>query len=255
VKLGKRLWILWRLRPWVAVSVVFALAVALESVASISLLPPGLTPRALEMATASTHVVVDTPKSSVLDLRQSTDSLQSLTQRAVLLGNVIANGAVREAIAHQAHVPLTALQVAPPLTPEQPTPQPGSYNNSVSSIARSTNQYRLSISANATVPMLDIYAQAPTASAAAVLANSAVSALRGYLARLAAAQGTPPTDQIRLLQLGTASGQVINQGIAWQVALLMFVVAFGLASASAILVTRIRLGWRAAARADQRATA
>ena len=58
------------------------LIVAVWSVAKISLLPPRLTPRALEMATATTHVVVDTPKSTVLDLRQNTDDLQALTERA-----------------------------------------------------------------------------------------------------------------------------------------------------------------------------
>ena len=46
------------------------------------------------MASAATHVVVDTPTSTLLDLRQNTYSLEALTSRAVLLGNVIANGEV-----------------------------------------------------------------------------------------------------------------------------------------------------------------
>ena len=149
-----------------------ALVVAVWSVSSISLVPPGLHSRDLKMATATTHVVVDTPKSSVLDLRQNTYDFQALTQRAILLGNVMANGPVRAAIATQAHVPVDALQVAPPLTPKQPRatvgtgPQP-----SVSDIAKSTQQYKLSIEANPTVPVLDIYAQAPDATTAAALAN------------------------------------------------------------------------------------
>ena len=100
-------------------------------------LPPKLSPRALEMSTATTHVIVDTPTSSVLDLRQSTGSFQAMTQRVILLGNVIANGAVREAIAARVHIPVQALQISPPLTPQQPTPQAGAYNNSVGAIAES----------------------------------------------------------------------------------------------------------------------
>ena len=246
---------MWQLRPWVAASAALAAVVALWSVANISLMPLRLTPRALEMATASTHVVVDTPRSSVLDLRQNTYSFQALTQRAVLIGNVIANGAVREDIARLANVPVDALQVAPPLTPQQPTPVAGSANNSVGAILKSTNQYRLSIQANPTVPMLDIYSQAPTASSAAALANAVVPALRDYLTSLAAAQQTPPGDQIRLLQLGQARGNVINQGIYWQVAVLAFALTFTLACATAILFARVRRGWQMAALADQRGVA
>src|ERR1700754_2166317 len=102
--LGKRIWDLSKVWPLVVVGVSLALFVALYSVADISLAPPSLTPRALEMATGTTHVVVDTPRSSVLDLRQNTYSFEALTQRAVLLGNVMANGAVRESIADRAHI-------------------------------------------------------------------------------------------------------------------------------------------------------
>lgn len=255
MRLGKRIWTLWQLRPWVVVGALLALVVAVWSVAKISVLPPRLTPRALEMATAATHVVVDTPRSSVLDLRENTYDLQALTQRAVLLGNVIANGTVREAIASRAHVPVEALQVAAPLTPLQPLAHVGSVKQpSVTDIARTTDQYRLSIQANPTVPMLDIYAQAPTASSAEVLANAAVDSLREYLAGLAAAQQIPPGDQIRLLQLGRAHGQVINGGIEWQVAFLAFALTFAFACATVTFFSRINRGWRTAAIADHQAS-
>jgi hypothetical protein len=255
VELGKRLWSLWHLRPWLIVSFLLAVFVAVWSVARISLLPPKLTPRSLEMATATTHVVVDTPKSSVLDLRQNTYDFQALTQRAVLLGNVIANGPVRAAIAARAHVPVDSLQIAPPLTPKQPqaTLGTGVPAPSVSDIAKSTDQYRLSIQADPTVPVLDIYAQAPSAATAAALANGAVDGLRQYLTGLAAAQQTPPKDQVQLLQLGVAHGTVINNGIEWQVAVLAFVLTFVIACAASIFLSRVGRGWRMAALAEQRA--
>jgi hypothetical protein len=256
VGLGKRLWTLWRLRPFVALSAVLACVVAVWSVADISFTPTlRLTPRALEMATGSTHVVVDTPRSSVLDLRQNTYSFEALTQRAVLLGNVMANGRVREAIAQRAGVPADTLQVSAPLTPKQPRAQVGSANTKhTSDIFKSTDQYRLSIEANPTVPVLDVYSQAPTAKSAALLADASVTALREYLAGLAAAQHIPPKDQIRLLQLGQARAKVINQGIDWQVAFLAFVLTFTLACASAIFFSRVLRGWRTARLADQQVT-
>ncbi len=130
-------------------------------------------------------------------------------------------------------------------------PLAGSANNSVSNIAKSTNQYRLSINVNPTVPMLDIYAQAPGAASAAVLANAAVDGLRDYLATLAAEQHTPPGDQIRLLQLGRAEGAVINHGIQWQVGVFAFALTFSVACATVIFVTRIRRGWHTASLAEQ----
>ena len=63
-----------------------ALVLSVWSVANISLIPPGLSPRSLEMATATTQVVVDTPKSALIDIRQNTYSLDGLTNRALLLG-------------------------------------------------------------------------------------------------------------------------------------------------------------------------
>ncbi len=252
MKLGKRMWTMWHLKPWLAASAALALVVAVWSVASISLVPPGLHSRDLKMATATTHVVVDTPKSSVLDLRQNTYDFQALTQRAVLLGNVMANGPVRAQIATQAHVPVDALQIAPPLTPKQPRaavgtgPQP-----SVSDLTKSTKQYKLSIEANPTVPVLDIYATAPDAATATALANGSVVALRQYIGQLGTTQQTPSKEQIRLLQLGSATGKVINNGIDLQVAIVVFLLTFAIACAASLFVSRIRRGWRSAALADQ----
>src|SRR3954471_6590214 len=118
--LGSRLWTLWRFQRFVLVSALVALLMAIWSIYSISLMPPKLTPRSLQMATATTHVVVDTPTSSVLDLRQNSYDFDAMTQRAIVLGNVIANGSVRESIARQAGISTAQLQVTAPFTRRQP---------------------------------------------------------------------------------------------------------------------------------------
>ena len=245
--LGRHIRMLWRRRPWVAASLVLSLLMGVWSMVQISVIPPRLTPRSLQMATATTHVVVDTPRSSILDLSQDTYVLEALRQRAIVLGNVPAQGAVRMAIARRAQVPVDSLQVTPPLTATQPRVVEGSANQKhATDILASTDQYRISIQTNPTVPMMDIYSQAPTAQKAEIMANAVVDELRVYLARVAVAQGTPEADQISLVQLGRANGAVINDGIKWQVGLLAFVLTFSVACATVILFSRVREGWRTA---------
>ena len=50
--------------------------------------------------------------------------------------------------------------------------------------------------------------------------------------------------QIRLVQLGTARGTVINEEVHWQVAFLAFILTFTLACATLIFLTRVSRGWR-----------
>jgi hypothetical protein len=256
VQLGIRLRTLWRLKLGLVAALVFAIVAATLSVQKISLSPFALTARNVEMATASTYVVVDTPTSALVDLRQDTYSVEGLRNRTVLLGNVIASSEVRQNIAKKAGIPVDVLRIQAPLTPEMSAPPVDSENaRHTSDILKSTDQYRLNIQANPTVPMLDIYAQAPKAETAAIMANAAVDELRLYLGRLASTQRTPMAKQIRLLHLGKARGVVINPGVNRQVALLTFLITFGIACATVIFLSRVRDGWRLAARADRPASA
>jgi hypothetical protein len=248
---GIRLRKLWGLRAGVIVSLLAASIVAVWSVNKVSLVPLGLTPRSLEMATASTHVVVDTPTSALVDLRQDTYSLEGLRNRSVLLGNVIAGTRVRRNIARRLGLPADAVRIQAPLTREQSAPSVTSESaRHTSDILKSAHQYRRNIQANLTVPMLDIYSQAPTAAAASTLVNAAVDELRAYLAELAAAEDTPTRSKIQLMQLGRGEGVVINEGVDWQVALLAFLVTFGACAATVIFIDRVRAGWQVAARSE-----
>jgi hypothetical protein len=245
VGIGIRLRRLWHLKLGVIVSLVAAIAAAAWT-----------SPRSLEMATASTHVVIDTPTSALVDLRQDTYSLDGLRNRAVLLGNVIAGSRVRQNIADRLDLPVEKVRIQAPLTREQSAPPVDSENaRRTSDIVNSTDEYRLNVQANLTVPMLDIYAQSPTAESATILVNSAVQELRRYLAELAAAKDTPPQDQIQLIQLGKGKGVVLNEGVNWQVALLDFLITFGICASTMIFLDRIRAGWLVAALAERRQAA
>ena len=251
---GNRIRGLWNIRGWVAGCAGFALLAAVWSVAQINLLPPGLSSRSLQMATASAQVVVDTPKSTLVDARQDTHGLDALTNRALLLGNVMASPQVRTDIATRAHIPFDKLQVVPPITAKQPRVlAEAGHERHTSDILKLNGQYRLYIKANPTVPFLQIYAQSPDADSAAALANAAVGGMQAYLAELGTSTDTPTTQQIRLMQLGKAEGAVINHGIRWRVAFLAFALAFAVSLATVIWVRRVREGWRLATLTEQAA--
>ena len=249
--LGRHLHELFRLRRSVIVCLLIAALAAVNTGYSFrSLFPPALEPRSVEMASATTEVLVDTPYSTVLDLRQGSSELEKMTSRAVLIGNVMASPPVLRYIGERAGVPAASIRAQPPLTPDFPRPLSGlGEDPATSDLLKSTDQHRLNITANPTVPILQVYAQAPSAEAATTLANASVDGLRDYLEDTARIQGTPTKDLVRLEQLGRASGAVINGGIRPQLILLTFLIVFGLCSATAIVISRVRRGWREAAAA------
>jgi hypothetical protein len=237
---------LWASKLGLKIALALALLAALRTVFGISLIPPGLERRSVDVATASTHVLVDTPRSSLTDLGQDVSEIQSLSQRAVILGNVMASPQVGEYIARRVGVPAQAIEAAGPLTPDQPRVLAGSESQPhASDILQRPDEYRLSIQANPTVPVLDVYSQAPDAEAAELLADGAVRGLQDYLAAVAAERGTPPSEQVQLEQLGRAQSGVINGGVSATLALAVFVLVFAAASAVVLFVARVRRGWSA----------
>jgi hypothetical protein len=240
-----------RLPVGVALSALVAIFATVWSVARISLVPPGLHPRAVDMATAYTQVIVDTPHSAVLDLRQSTEDIEPLKNRAVLIGTLMASAPVRAYIARRAGVQAARLQVLAPRTPQQPRPlAQNGQKKGPGDLLKSTDQYRLDIQANPTVPLLNIYAQAPSAEASGELANAAVTGLGDYLRDVATSDKTPSPMQVKLRQLGPARGSAINKGVRVQLVAVVFLLVFAFSCAATMLVGRVRHGWRLAAVAE-----
>lgn len=246
--LGMHLRELSRLRRGLAISLALAVLAAVSVTYKVSLLPPSLSARDLEMGTASTRVLVDTSKSLILDIRYGTGDFDSLTTRAELLGNLMASAPVREYIARRAGIPADVIRTTTPLTPD--FPRPTSANGGAkhqTDLFRSTDQYRLNIQTNPTVPILDVNAQGPTARSAEQLANGAVDGMKDYLAAVAGgAEGTGAADQPRITQLGRAHGTVINHGVRAEVLVLSFLLVFALSCAAAIFISRVRAGWSVA---------
>ena len=249
--IGIRIRQLWHHKLWVGIGLIVAIAAAILSCYRVTFAPLGLAPRALDMATATTHVLVDTPDSVMVDLRRNTYSLQDLTNRAVVLGNVMTSSAVEAGIARRAHIPLARLRIEAPLTPEEAAlPVTAQNQRKVTDILRSNDQYRLNLQVDPVVPMLDIYAQTPSARTASALANGAVAELSAYLSSVAHSENTPTKDRLRLRQIGRARGVVINHGVQYQVAVLAFVLTILAWCATVLFVARVRRGWHVAVAAE-----
>lgn len=252
MRLGMYMRELWRSKAGLAIALLMALLVVARVNFGIGLIPPRIDHRPLETASASTHVLVDTPRSTLIDLSQDAYQISALSTRAVILGNVMASPPVREFIARRVGVDPESIEATGPRTPEQPRPVAGPETQpQVSDIAERPDEYRLSIQVNPTVPILDIYSQGPRPEAAKDLADGAVDGLQDYLNAVAAGRGTTVADdQIELQQLGRARGGVINDGAGLMFSLLVFVAAFIVSSAIVLLAGRVRRGWSASDRLD-----
>jgi hypothetical protein len=242
---------LWHHKLGLVVACLVAALATVQVVWGISLSPPRVGHESLRMASASAEVVVDTPRSSIVDPQVDAFTLKSLSNRALILGNVMASLPVREYIAEQSDVPLAKVRVEPPLTPEQPRPLADSaHDPHISDLVKRPDEYRLSIQATPMAPVLDLYAVAPTADEARELTTSAVQGLRTYLTSLDETQKVPAASQVRLERLGVAQSGAIASGASFQLGLLTFLFVFALGCVAILTLDRVRRGWGIGPRGD-----
>jgi hypothetical protein len=238
MRLGMHMRELWEHKLGFVLVLVLAVLAA-SHVSGVGLFPPGTEQKA-DQGRAVTHVLVDTPQSSTVDLRQNTYELEALINRARLISNSMATAGARERVAHRAGVPVTAITTITPLNAEYTESGGPQGGEGISGAPL----YRLEIVANPTVPVIDINTEAPTQGGAVNLANATASGLNSQLAAIAASQATPRDSRIELVQLGHAQPVATGHGGGLLLALFVFVLVFAIASAMALYITRVRKGWR-----------
>lgn len=238
-------------RVGLGLSFVIAAVATIQIVHGISLWPPRIEENSLNVASASTRVIVDAPQSTIVDPHTDAYTIESLSNRALILGNVMASLPVRHYIARRAGISANQVRVEPPLTADQPRVLVDSaHAPHVFDILKRPDEYRLSIQVDPMGPVLGIYAVAPTPDEATKLANASVDGLRDYLGSVATKDRTPKLDQVRLEQLGRASGGSITTGAGKQILILTFLLAFGIACLGLLFLGRVRRGWEIAANSD-----
>ena len=232
----------------IAVCASIALAATVFSLYSVSFAPPGLEARSLEQAGASTRVLIDPVDSAITSRHTVTTTFESLTKRASLLSQVMAGGPVREYIGRRAGIPAADIAAIARITENVPSTltEPDSEARA-DEIEQSRKPYRLDIQPRPALPIIDIYAQAPTPAEAERLADGAVAGLRDFIAAEADAHHADPEDGTALHQLGPAEGAVINGGAKLVIGGLTFLLSFALAGGLWLGIKSARRGWISAA--------
>lgn len=242
-----------RLLAVVGLSVLIGLVSAAVNSGLIGIFPPKLKLNNLQVAAATAYVQVDPPAampSLAHGLGEPPFDIQTFVKRAELLGRIMVTPPILNRIAQRCAVPRgklsglgrTTANVSVDLT------QPGSEQRA-SDIAASLTPYRLEVQGRPTLPIIDIYGQAPSVSGATCLANAAPIALTDFM-RSVASQEHSNGPLVRLQLLGPARGGVVNAGATVTIAVLTFLTFFGLSFAALLAVSRPRRR-RQAARSDQ----
>lgn len=225
--------------------VLLAAVAAVASTHAIGVLPPKLTPRALDVATAQSRASVDRPRPLVRDGRATTGDYESAQQRAVLVANLMTARTGLASIARRAGLDPRDIAALAPVTigVQRAFNEPDSERRA-DQIAGAAKPYRLEVRADPEVPTLHVYAQAPSVVEARRLADAAVPGMEDHLRTLARRERVDFAQQLSLYQLGRARGAVVNTGTRPKIAALTFAFVLTVALLSALVISRWRRGRR-----------
>jgi hypothetical protein len=226
---------LWRLRVLVIAVGLVSLAVGL----GVAFHLPSLERRQHTVWTASARILVDTPRSQVVEVAPK--GSDTLGLRANLISNLMADGVVKAAIARRAGIAPRALTaVAESATaPSTDSPTAGAKAHQLTTTAETTPE-------GDRLPIIDARAQAPDARGAAKLAEAAVTGLRDYLASKAAEERVRDADRLSVSGVGMtqAAPSIDGPGLSLAAAAAIFV--FGAGCCGIVLVTALTRIWRLA---------
>lgn len=217
---------LWRRRIWVLAAAVVALGVGIKTAYHVTLSPPSLKTKSFQVGSASTQLLLDSPQSSLVAINED---LSRLATRASIFATFMRGGTLTAGIAQRVGIPVDRVTSSGPYT------GPGDANGEVIEEKRANQLisehkiYRFrfdSGSSDKPLPLLTVYAQAPTAGEAIKLADAAAAELKDYVAREAAKSGAPPNERLVVHQIKPAEGGVIAENVAGRAVALTGMMAF-----------------------------
>jgi hypothetical protein len=234
--LGRTLYRLSGYRLALGFSLSLALLAALLSVYSPTFSPPGLQQRHLQIAAASTEILIGRPS----ELPNNSLGYEASVNAGLLAANVLISPAVTDMIGRRLGIDPRAIQGTPPATDNLPAAliQPGP-SGGPEDVFALPDHYKLELDEDPTAPVLFVYAQAPTGSAAVRLANVSAAALITYLRQVQTLHAVPSDKQLHVEQLGRAVGGTAHTGGLPQIMLLVFGATLLLATPLFVRVERL----------------
>ena len=223
--------------------VALAAVVAILSVLAVAFKLPSLESRRYEVGVATARVLVDTPKSQVLEVAPL--GSDTLGARANLIANLMVEGVVKSAIAKKANLSPGDLKGiaeagADPTAAPEPPKERG--NVLVTRVLASTE---------GDLPIIEIDAQSSDVASAIKLADSAVEGLSEYLESKAATEEVPAAKRLQVTGLGGAQAIESVRGPSLVVALVVGLLVFVLGCGLILLAGALLRGWRASAVPEQ----
>jgi hypothetical protein len=225
-----------------ALGLCVAFVAAILSVYGVQGFPPKLVSRGLQHSAASTQVYVDSRDSLVANLEIVTSEQAQL---ATVYANLMASPGAMATVGRIAHIPGDQIWAAGPVDPSGQRVQiePTATKRDVEIIGDQF-PYRLEFLADPTLPIINIYSQAPTTAEAIALANASVTALRTYVKGIQSQVRTPHGAQAVIRSMGGATGGVVNPGIEKKVAAMTFVLVLVGWCVLVLVGVRVVAAWR-----------
>jgi capsular polysaccharide biosynthesis protein len=213
---------LWDRKAALAVIVALAFAVAVMMMFHVS--THGLKSKSYAYGAAQQQIMIDSPRSSLIDLSQDGAPLAS---RAAVYAEFMRSNAVVQAIAKRMGVPAASIVAQGPFTTADgtqgiPRPAPARANE----VRGEAVQYRLTFDYQQDLPIVSIYAQAPDGASATRLANAAVAGVTDYIHALEQQTNVPAHDQTTVRALGAPVGGTVTAGAKPLMAVLAFIAVF-----------------------------
>jgi hypothetical protein len=241
---------LWGRKLLVCVVLVFATLVAILSAYSLSLSPFGLKSRALTVGAASSQILIDSPKSALVD-GASLGTFEALSTRAKIYGEYLSSLAAREEIAKLAGVTPGSISSSGPFSPATGQTNYESQNSEdrANEILQEGAQSRLVFTGQEGVPILTVDAQASTADKAVKLANASFVTLQHYVTSLKV-DGEDVKRGVTVRELGAPEGGTIGGGNDAILMALAFLAVTAIGCAAILVVPRITQRWRSLNQAE-----
>lgn len=235
---------LWRRKLLVSLVFVLAVFAAILAAYRVSVSPPGLHKRALTVAAASSQILVDSPKSTLVN-GASLGTFDALATRAKIYGQYLASLAARQEIAERARVPAESISSSGPFSAAtgQFAYSSQSSEERASELLQEGAENRLVFTAQEGVPILTVDAQSASPERAVALAEASFQTLKHYVGSLEA-DGRPARRDVTVRELGAPEGGTLggaNNVILMALALML---VFGLGCATILVIPRFTQHWR-----------
>jgi hypothetical protein len=241
---------LWQRKVWVAV--VAGLAVLAAAMTSYKL--PSFEKRSLQMGAASSQILVDSPKSTLVSGADD-GTLTTLSARARIYAQYLSSLEARDQIAKLSGVPARTISVSGPFSPDanRTNYEPQGSTQRTDQLIKEDSRNRLVFAAQEGVPIITVNSQAGTSRTAVKLASASFTTLERYVETLDRERGKPllqengkpfPADGAKVRELGAPEGGTIGGGNNKLVMIFTFLAVFVVGCIVIVVAPTLSRQWR-----------